>query len=357
MNGMLKVEKPDFHFMPTGVGSVPSLDIQGTCSHILKHFPEIPFWPQFVRRSHLEDMNIQISEGLPLLKIMESKRALTLSSDEMESELVPFYDRFLAEDVDYFAISKEHAPGLYELVESIQQDPEKYGPYIKGQTAGPVTFAASITDQDGKSILYHPDLLEAMVKGLSIKALWQVRKLSQSGKKPIISIDEPYLSGFGSAFSPIERHEVIHLLQEIIGYLRERSDSLIGIHCCGNTDWSMIVESGPDIINFDAFGYMEYFLLYPEEITGFLQKGGIIAWGIVPTAAFTGKESSESLYSKLEEGLSRLYEWGLEPETVAGHSILTPACGMGTMEQSAADRVLDLLSRLSKKYGDVGRRV
>ncbi len=97
--------KPDFHFKATGIGSVPSTDIKGTCLHILNHLPEIPFWPQFVKRSHLEAMNIQFSEGLPLLEIRDESRSLTLSPDEMEQKLVTFYDHFLAEDIDYFAIS------------------------------------------------------------------------------------------------------------------------------------------------------------------------------------------------------------------------------------------------------------
>ena len=136
--------KPDFHFLATGIGSVPSIDIPATCTHILKLFPDIPFWPQFVRRSALEDMNIQFSEGLPLLEIIEKRRGIVLSSGNMESELVTFYDHFLAEDKEYFSLSREYAPGLYGLVETILRDPEKYGPYIKGQTVGPVTFTAAV---------------------------------------------------------------------------------------------------------------------------------------------------------------------------------------------------------------------
>ena len=348
--------KPDFHFKATGIGSVPSTDIKGTCLHILNHLPEIPFWPQFVKRSHLEAMNIQFSEGLPLLEIRDESRSLTLSRDEMEQELVTFYDHFLAEDIDYFAISKDRAPGLYELVGLIQQRPEEYGPYIKGQSVGPLTFAASIKGGDGKSVLYNADLLEAFTKGLAIKALWQVRELGKSGKKPIIFLDEPSLSGFGSAFSPIERHEVINLIKEIIEYLRERSDALIGIHCCGNTDWSMIIETGPDIVNFDACGYMDYFLLYPQEIMRFIKDGGTIAWGVVPTIDFTGEESPEGLYLKLEEGIHRFHEWGLDSAAVFGSSILTPACGMGTMDHASADRALSLLSMLSQKCSDPDQR-
>jgi methionine synthase II (cobalamin-independent) len=338
-----------FNFAATGIGSVPFQNIKDTCRDILEHLPAMPFWPQFVKRSYLEDMTIQFSEGLPLLEIIEKKRSLAISSaGNPESELVTFYEHFLAQDTDYFAVSRTYAPGLYALLELINRDPTP-GPYIKGQTIGPVTFAAGITDVNGNSVLHNPELLEAMVRGLAIKALWQVQTLASSGKKAMIFLDEPYLSGFGSAFSSIQRHEVIDLLRTVIRYLKENSDVLVGIHCCGNTDWSMIAEACPDIISFDAFEYMDYFLLYPDDIIRFIREGGTLAWGIVPTTNFTGDESEEELYSRLEGGLNRIYEWGIEPEMLSKRSILTPACGMGTMAPEAARKDLDLLSQLSKK--------
>lgn len=338
---------PDFHFTATGIGSVPSTDIRETCHYILDRFSRIPYWPQFVKRSHFEDMCIQFSEGLPLLKVDEQRRTLTVSEGEREAALLDFYEHLLAEDLSYFAVTPAYAPGLYTIIESVEKQKDRFGAYIKGHTVGPVTFAAGIADNDGKSILYDPELMEALVKGLAIKALWQITELERTGKKPIIFFDEPSLSGFGSAFSSIQRHEVIGMFREIFQYLRERSDALLGIHCCGNTDWSMILEPGPDIVNFDAFGYLDYFLLYPEEISRFIRNGGIIAWGIVPTLEFTGKETLEDLTSRLQKGMDRFYEWGLDPETLKRCSLLTPACGLGSMDQVSADRALDLLSRLS----------
>jgi hypothetical protein len=337
-----------FHFMATGIGSVPSVDIHRTCMDILDHFPQTPFWPQFVKRTYLEDMTVQFSEGLSFLEISAERRAPVLRSGNIESELAAFYDRFFAEEIEHFAMSTDFAPGLHALVSSIRKNPDRYGPYVKGQTVGPITLAAAIHDHDGKALLYNPDLADAMSKGLAIKALWQVRELSKSGKQPIVFLDEPSLSGFGSAFTPIQRHEVINLLREVMDYLREKANPLLGIHCCGNTDWSMIMEAGPDIVSFDAFTYMDHFLLYRKEISRFLQSGGTIAWGIVPTGEYTPLVSAGGLYSKLKEGLERLYQWGLDREAVKRHSLLTPACGMGNMEQAAADRVLDLLSELSR---------
>ena len=340
----------DFRFMATGIGSVPYEDIDTTCREICRWLPFMPFWPQFVRRSHLEDMIIQYSEGLPLLTVNAGDRSLSVSrSDTRETQLVAFYERFFAQDVESFAVSRKAAPGLYTLLELMEADTEDWGPYVKGQTVGPVTFAAGVKGAEGKPILYDPELSEAMTKGLAIKALWQVRKLEGSGKRPVIFLDEPYLSGFGSAFSPVQRHEVIDMLRMVIDYLRENCDVLIGLHCCGNTDWSMVLETGPDIVNFDAVEFMDHFLLYKEDVVRFIQGGGIIAWGIIPTAGFTGEESVDGLFSRLKKGFMVVREWGLNPDQVARQSLLTPACGMGTMAQDAATTAMNLLSRLSER--------
>ena len=342
-------KNPEFCFKATGIGSVPFVEIHDTCARILERLPHMPYWPQFVKRSPLEDMGIQYCEGLPLLHVNKERRTLLLSTEDVESALVTFYERFMSDQVTPFAIGEAHAPGLYSIIASVRNDPDACGPFIKGQSVGPVTFAGGIRHADGKSLLHHPNLLEAMVKGIAIKALWQVRELETTGKAPVLFLDEPSLSGFGSAFSAIERHEVIALLGEVIQYVRERTSALIGIHCCGNTDWGMIIESGPDIVNFDAYSYMETFLLYPEEISGFLKDGGTIAWGIVPTADFTGEETIDALFTRLEQGLEKIQGWGIPTETLARQSLLTPACGMGSMEPPAAEKVLDLLASLSER--------
>jgi hypothetical protein len=292
-------------------------------------------------------MVIQVSEGLPLLEISPDQKSLVLSARDMEPELVSFYDRFLAEDAEAFAISREFAPGLFEMIRLVQESPERYGPFIKGQTVGPVTFLTGIKDGGGKSLLHHPDLREALVKGLALRALWQAKALAATGKKPILFLDEPCLSGYGSAFTALERHDVISMIGEVISYLKERTEALVGIHCCGNTDWSMILETGPDIISFDAFSYRDHFFLYPGAIRRFLERGGVIAWGIIPTGDLAGTASLDQLVSMLGAALAKLEGLGLDPKDVANRSLLSPSCGMGVTDVRKASEVFDLLPQLS----------
>jgi len=337
-----------FNLMATGIGSVPFLDVDETCEHILKTCPHIPFWPQFVKRTHLENMSIQASQGIPLITINHEDNSLYLHfSDDHDNELISFYEHFMAEDTDYFAIGHEYASGLYRLLELIAKNPQNYGPFFKGQIIGPITFAGSLIDATGRSALSNAEIMDTIVRGLAIKALWLVKKMSIADKRVILFIDEPYLSGFGSAFTPIQREDVISSLKTMIDYLRSRSDAIIGIHCCGNTDWSMILETGIDIVSFDAFDYMDYFLLYRNEIVRFLENGGAVAWGVVPTTSFTSEITVGDLKIQLEKGFNRFYEWGLDKNTVTARSVITPACGVGSIEPDKAKRVFELLSSLS----------
>ena len=342
-------EMKNFNFTVTGIGSVPFLDIKNTCVYICHLFSDAPFWPQLVKRSVYEDMIIQFSEGLPCLKIIKEKRSLIAKKGKnAEKELLKFYEHFLTDDFDYFSISYDFAPALYELVDIIK---DRDGPFIKGQSVGPITFAASINDENGRSVINDPELLEAYTKGIAIKGLWQIKKLKESRRMPILFFDEPYLSAIGSAFSTISKEKVVEILREVIEYIKEKEDVIIGIHCCGNTDWSMIVDAGPDIISFDAFNYLDHFLLYKDKLVDFIKKGGSLAWGIVPTTDtdFERAGNIDQLLLKLNNGLKQIKEWGLDPELIPKNSILTPSCGMGTMGQENAKKAMKLLLDLSKR--------
>ena len=338
-----------FNLVTTGIGSVPFLDIKETCKLIIDSFKKIPFWPQLVKRTIYEDMIIQFSEGIPFLKVDKEKRAIfAIKGDSPEKELLKFYERFLEEDISYFSISKDYAPGLYLMIDLVKKSDATF---IKGQTVGPITFSASIRDQDGRSILSDNEIMDVCTKGIAIKGVWQVRKLKESGKNVILFLDEPYLASIGSAFSLISKEKVVNILKEVIGYIKQREDVLIGIHCCANTDWSMIFDSRPDIISFDAFGYMENFLLYRDKILRFIKDGGAIAWGIVPTtdADFEQKGNINKILKRLKIGFERLEEWGINREMLIRSSILTPSCGMGTMKEENAKKAIQLLEEIPIK--------
>jgi methionine synthase II (cobalamin-independent) len=190
--------------------------------------------------------------------------------------------------------------------------------------------------------------MQAMVNGLCMKALWQLDLFKKFGKKMIMFFDEPYLTGVGSAYTPVNRQDLINTYSEVADILKSQG-SLIGIHCCGNTDWSMLTDTaGVDIINFDAFNFQERFVLYADNLKRFLERGGIICWGIVPTQEFNPQQSPDLLAQKIKSGLEALVKKGIDRQLLLERLLISPACGLGTLDAQKAEGILSLLSQTSQ---------
>lgn len=335
----------DLKGLATGAGSLPLVDVQKAINLILRYFPRAPFWPQLPKADSREGMITQFSENLPGLKFAAGSLRLAFGDQEKELEL--FYEKFIAQDLEYFKISPSFARGLHAFYQRLNDTDLSGVEFIKCQVSGPFTFCAGITDPDGKAILHNPVLMQAMIKGLSMKALWQLEYFKKFGKKIIMFFDEPYLSAVGSAYTPVNRNEVIDVFSELTGPLKAQG-SLIGIHCCGNTDWSMLTDCpGIDIINFDAFNFQERFVLYADNLRSFLKKGGIICWGIVPTWDFNAEQTPEMLAQRIESGLDRLVKKGLDRDILLERLMISPACGLGALDPQKAEGIFSLLNQTS----------
>jgi len=133
----------------------------------------------------------------------------------------------------------------------------------------------------------------------------------------------------------------------------QKEGALAGVHCCGNMDWGLLAETKIDIIAFDAYFFGDKIALYPEQINKFLERGGILAWGIVPTsdADVLNKETPDTLKEKYIELLNLYEQKGIKTDLIKNKVMLTPSCGMGSGSLSIKDTetVLELLYELSKK--------
>ncbi|MFH1862198.1 MAG: hypothetical protein ABH878_05235, partial [bacterium] len=121
-----------------------------------------------------------------------------------------------------------------------------------------------------------------------------------------------------------------------------------GVHCCGNTDWSILMDTSVDIINFDAYEYFQGMTLYTEQLRAFLQRGGILAWGIVPTSPRVTEESIASLTANFTDKIAHLKSKGIQQKLLLNQALLTPSCGMGTLSVELSERVIELLTGVSE---------
>jgi hypothetical protein len=330
----------EFGCRPTIIGSMPQTDPVEACSLITRFLKDIPAWPQLPSRSFLENMYVQYSEGFPGVVLQDNHIHIDRSKD-LTPQLERLYSAYLENKTDAFPITKEYAAGLHEFLSLTSLSALA----VKGHVTGPISWGLTVTDQDRRAILYDETLADAAAKLLRLKAAWQESKLKALNKNTITFIDEPYMSSFGSAYISISKEQVITLINEVFGGII----GLKGIHCCGNTDWSVLLGTSLDILNFDAYNYAESLSLYPADIKNFLDRSGTIAWGIIPNQPDTlVKESVASLKDRLEEAMAPFTRHGIHFRQLVTQGMLTPSCTLVPLQTNeACARALELLTGLS----------
>ncbi len=335
------------NFSATAIGSFPHRDVDAACDLVLKTLTEIPCWPQLPERDMREEMCVQYTEGLPFLKLIPEENKIFIDMPEEDtSELENFYTKFLSEDATYFPISEECSVGFPNIISRLQKEWPNTIRAIKGQIVGPITLAGTLKGKDEIPILHNSTLFDTVVKLLAMKACWQIERYSAFDVPKIIFLDEPYLSSYGSAFASLKKEQIVGSLNEIFESIHQRN-ALAGIHCCGNTDWPMLMETRVDILNFDAFGYMDMLLIYKQEIETFLKRGGYLAWGIVPTTDSINEVTANGLFDTLESGVDQLINSGIEKRLIIDQSLITPSCGTGSLSIDEAEKSMNMTHDLS----------
>ena len=349
-------------FLSTASGSMPFTDPAYAVGVSLKCL-DAPIWPQLPRLGLLEQMEVQYSENVPCAVVDAEKNRMYFQTDcDYSEKFAEFYEAYMTaadpddgtKDFSFMAISEEYSKGIYALLKALGEGNVKL-PWLKVQTTGPCSFALTIVDENKRAIYYNEEFRDVIIKSIAMKSRWQIQKFKPYADNVICFIDEPILSAFGSStYVSVKREDVVSILGEVVEAVHEEG-ALAGVHCCGNTEWSILIDAGVDIVNFDAFEYGQTIAMYAESVRGHLERGGILAWGVVPTSEKIRSQTAESLEIKLEEGMDNLASKGIDKNLIARQAIITPSCGTGSLAVDDAEKVFALTAELTKrmkaKYG------
>lgn len=326
-------------FSTTGIGSLPHTDVEAAVELVLGSF-DIPFWPQLPRLGFRELMIPQYSEGMPGLRVDEARGDVSVVRDE--EEIRRFYEA--SGEGFRVSISEDYARGLHAFLKRIEG---RSFDLLKGHITGPLTYTLGLQDGDGKPAYFDEELREIALMLLAAKARWQIDVLGKSAEEVIIFIDEPILSALGStSYVGVSDDEALRLLTQTAGAIRE-AGGIPGIHCCGRADWPLVLDSGVDILNFDAYEFAQTLGIYPAEVTSFLEAGGIIAWGIVPTTDDIGRETGESIAERFGEAIDGLSE-RIPEDLLLRNIMLTPSCGTGSRTVEETLKIFEILGELKE---------
>jgi hypothetical protein len=302
------------NLLTTAMAVMPHTDVDRALKMALSL--DVPFWPQLPHYSYHEDMYVQAAEHFPGIVLDLEKRTLRFSMDKFINELEETLAKF--DDPEYFDISEAYSIVYHRFLALDLKD----RPAIRGQLEGPISFGFNVLDQDERPILFddtvRPFMLEFMAKRVNVQAA----RLKNMNANAFMFIDEPGLQFLFSAmagYGDIKAKEDLDVFFSQV--VRPR-----GIHLCGNPDWDFLLGLDMEVLSLDVYTNAEIFASYAGAIRKFLDRGGVIVWGIVPTGleAFE-EENVPSMIQRLEDTWQVLWSKGVDREQLIAQAMISPA--------------------------------
>ena len=332
--------------LATGIGALPHRDPKSAVDEVLRIFPRFPYVPTLPNRGFLESIVFSDSAMLPGRMIRDGRLTIDASRD-LSSDLERVYLDYLERNTAPYATTPEYGSAFFEMAGRDLSG----ALLLKCQVTGPVTFGMQVVDAAKRPIYYDPQFADVLGKLIALRARWceeEIGKRMGPGKSLVI-LNEPYLASLGSSVVPIDRDSVIAGWNDISALV----GGGLGVHCCTNTDWAFLVSLKPSVISFDAYGNAKEFLLYMDDVARFLESGGVVAWGIVPSdPKVFSRETIDSLTAKYLEIRKAVAEH-VDPWVFDGQSIITPSCGIQLGTEAEAAAIMEAAAAISAKVQGV----
>jgi len=326
------------NLLTTAMAVMPHKDVDRALEVALSL--DVPFWPQLPNYNYYEDMYVQASEHFPGILLDMENRTLRFSMDKFILEFEETMSHF--EEPEYFDISKTYSAVYHKFLEMDFSDRTA----IRGQLEGPISFGLNVVDQDDKPILFddtvRPFMLEFMAKRVSI----QLERLKKINPNAFMFVDEP---GLQFLFSAMAGYNDVAAKTDM-EYFFSMIERPRGVHLCGNPDWDFLLGLDLDILSLDIYTNGEIFSSYAASLRKFLDRGGVLVWGIVPTNFEPYEnENMDSLEQQLEKVWSILGKNGIDRDFLFSRSMLSPAtcCLVNPDGTTTVEKAFEMIQRLS----------
>lgn len=311
----------------TAIGSLPHADPLEAAAFSLRHCPALPAAPQLSARSPAETMVAQAAAGI---------RGVTVLADGSLAVDAARLDPDAPVDTSF---SGDGWTGLLAFLDQVAQ---RIRP-IKLQLTGPVTLGLALVHAGA------PALASFAIAGAAVRARARALTALASARAPaaplVVFLDEPGLTAAHHPGFPLGRELVIDLVS---GALAAIEPAVTGVHCCSATDWRVAIDAGVHVVSLP----LDPALVDDAGVLGaFLDQGGWIAWGAVPTTGPVGPDA-DPLWRRLTSVWCDLTRAGCDPHLLRKQSLITPACGLANHGPTQADLVMDLVSVLAGRVND-----
>jgi len=312
--------------LASSVGSLPHTDPRAAATFVLERQPRLPAAPSLPNRSGMERMVAQAAWGIAGVQVLRD------GSLELDDPILDPRAPLTTPGID-----GEPFVGLRAFLGAVAG---RRAP-IKLQLTGPVTLGIALLN------LGVPARRAFAVAGSAVRARARALVAAAQETAPmaplVVFLDEPGLTAAMHPGFPLDPNRTIDLVSGALATLEPYA--ITGLHCCGPADWRVVLQAGPQILSLPLeMGAVEH----SGALSAFLERGGWVAWGAVPTTGPLGS-TPERLWHHLSTEWCALTQGGCDPVLLRDQALITPACGLALHGEAQADLVMGLANQVARR--------
>lgn len=316
--------------LATSIGSVPHVDPGEAVDFVLRYQHRFPAAPSMPARSRREGMIAQAAHGIPGVVVTDDG-SLVIDDAALDPE-APLTDA---------GFSSDGFVGLRAFATALA---DRSGP-LKVSLTGPVTLGVALHAAGV------PVPLAFSVAGTAVRQRARALTRFVHDRVPegqlVVFVDEPSLGGVLDPAFPIDALDAIDQVSGVLAVIEPHA--VTGLHCCGRADWKLLLQAGPQIASMPTDCGVES---AAGALAEFLERGGWVAWGAVPTDRPIGT-TAERLWRQMSDLWCDLVARGsADPARLRTQALITPACGLFHHGVPQAEQVLGFTNRLAERLHD-----
>jgi hypothetical protein len=319
----------------TGIGSLPLTSVESAIRTVARFSPEIPFWPQLPRLSECEKV---IGQGLGIVADLIEPRKEAYGYQVKDGRLDSLLETLHRSVGD---LTPANAVGFGAFEDALTSGLFHDAVAVKGQIEGPITLSTYLFHRD-RPFLSDPVLLAAIAFHISQVISWQIDRLKCADLPVLMFVDEPALCLEESAASSISVEKRLNALAATLEHARARG-AYAGLHCCAGQAFERMSHAKPDILSFDADEGLDLFFADSRAID-FVHRGGLVAYGIVPTRPGLNAFDSASIFVRWLQAAAKAGD----PQEFAQRAMVTATCGLGLLDVAAVPESFGVAHGISK---------
>lgn len=319
----------------TGIGSLPLTSITAAIRSVAEFSPEIPFWPQLPQLSEREGI---VGQGLGIVEHLIEPRNEGYGYQVKEGQLDSVLESFHLSSGE---LTPANAAGFGAFEEALSSGLFSSAISVKGQIEGPITLSAYLFHK-ARPFLADPALFAAVAFHVSQIIGWQIDRLKSAGLPVLLFVDEPALCLDAPLANAVPEEQRLNALAATLQGAHIRG-AYAGLHCCAARPFERMCRVQPDILSFDAHEGLDLFFADWHALD-FMQQGGTVAYGIVPTRPGVNAVDSASIFLRWLKAASLAGD----PQKFAQRAMITATCGLGLLDPSAMAESFGVANSVSK---------